>query len=400
MRWVSTASMAPSSSKPVSLEKALAWIDAHTAAMASEDVPLADTVGRILARPVAAVAALPPFDRAAGDGLVVRARDAIGASTYNPLSLALAPPAEILPEAAAMRIAAGDRLPRGADAILPLDHASLDSAGGRCEIVEPAITGNLIERAGSHAPAGEMLLPAGRRIRPVDIALMAEADHALLPVIRRPSVRIVIAGPSSIRDADGPLLQALAARDGAVVAEIVKVARDREKLGAALAAAGADIILVTGGTGEGADDRAAEALAAAGELAIHGLALEPGRSAGMGRRASVPVFLLPGAPAACLWAYELLAGRALRRMAGAGTALPFPKRSLRLQRKIVSSIGVTEICPLRVSGHAATPIASFAEAGLVSAAGADGFALIPEGSEGFPEDQAIEAYLYAAPGAS
>src|SRR5690242_20311541 len=134
--------MAPCS-KPVSLGSALAWIDAHTAAMASEDVPLPNAAGRILARPVAAVAALPPFDRAAGHGLAVRARDTIGASTYNPLSLALAAPGDALPEAAAMRVETGDRLPRGADAILPLDHASHDPAERRCEIVEPAITGNL-----------------------------------------------------------------------------------------------------------------------------------------------------------------------------------------------------------------------------------------------------------------
>src|SRR5262249_35087347 len=116
--------MAPSASKPVSLEKALAWIDANTAPLASEDVPLAEAAGRMLARPVAAIAALPPFDRAGGHGVAVRARDTIGASTYNPLSFALTAPGDALPEAAAMRIEAGDRLPQGADAILPLDHAS------------------------------------------------------------------------------------------------------------------------------------------------------------------------------------------------------------------------------------------------------------------------------------
>lgn len=390
--------MAPSPSKPVSLEEALAWIDANTAPLASEDVPLASAPGRILARPVAALAALPPFDRAAGHGLAVRARDTIGASIYNPLSFALAVPGEALQVAGAMRIEAGDPLPGGADAILPLDHASLVPAAGRCDIVEPAIAGNLVERAGSHAPAGAVLLPAGRRLRAVDIGLMAVAGHAALPVIRRPVLHILIACPPSIGDADGPMLQVLAARDGAIATEIVPVGRDRAKLLAALGGSGADIILVAGGTGEGADDLAAAALAAAGELALHGLALEPGRSAGMGRLAAGPlVFLLPGAPVACLWAYELLAGRAVRRMGRGSAALPFPGVTLRLQRKIVSRIGVTEICPLRVVGREAAPVASFAEAGLVIAAEADGFALIPEGSEGFPEGAMIEAHLYEAP---
>ena len=227
---------------------------------------------------------------------------------------------------------------------------------------------------------------------------MALADHASLSVIRRPLLRLLIACPPSIPDADGPLLRELIARDGGVVTEIRRVERERDTLREALGLSGADIVLVAGGTGEGADDLAAEALAAAGELAIHGLALEPGRSAGMGRLAAGPlVFLLPGAPVACLWGYELLAGRAVRRMAGGNGALPFLKATLRLRRKIVSSIGMTEICPLRVKDGEAAHIASFAEAGLVSAAQADGFALIPEGSEGFPEGAAIEAHLYETP---
>ncbi len=92
----------------------------------------------------------------------------------------------------------------------------------------------------------------------------------------------------------------------------------------AFAGAGADIILVVGGTGLGHQDKSAAALVAAGTLDIHGVALVPGETAGFGRTATgVPVQLLPGTPSACLWSYELFAGRAIRRLGGRDPALPY-----------------------------------------------------------------------------
>jgi molybdopterin molybdotransferase len=111
---------------------------------------------------------------------------------------------------------------------------------------------------------------------------------------------------------------------------------------------GIDIALVIGGTGPGSNDRAAAALTEAGELAVHGVALHPGDTTGLGRTgAGMPVILLPGAPASCLWSYELFAGRAIRRLGGRGTELPYRSRQMITARKIVSSLGMAEICPVR-----------------------------------------------------
>ena len=194
-----------------------------------------------------------------------------------------------------------------------------------------------------------MLVAAGWRLGPPEIGLLAAAGVRHLPVIRRPEVRVLLAGrglaqpdasptAGAIGDVDGPLLRSLIERDGGVVRDLRPIERDRESLRAALASGGADIILLAGGTGNGADDFAAGALAATGELAIHGVALHPGESAGMGRLdPDTPVFLLPGTPLDCLWAYELFAGRAIRRLAGRNPALPFRSQEMRLERKIVSA---------------------------------------------------------------
>ncbi len=378
------------------VEAVLDWIDAQVSPLGAEIAAVADAAGRVLAEPVAATADIPPFDRAVIDGIAVSAEATLGASSYNPLPLV------------AVRVDAGERLPGGADAVIPLDHVSLD-AGGTCEIIEPVAPGSGIERAGGHAGCGAALLPAGQRLLPHDIGLLALAGMRCVRVVRRPVIRILIAGggiispdvppsPDTVYDADGPLLRALVERDGGIATDLRTVERDRSALRDALAAPGADLILVAGGTGSGSDDFAASALAAAGELAIHRVALQPGESAGIGRvGTATPVFLLPGAPASCLWAYEFFAGRAIRRLAGRNPALPFRSREMRTSRKIVSAIGMMEICPVRCGDDGrAEPIAPFSERGLVAAAGADGFIIVPEGSEGFAEGAPVTVHLYEA----
>jgi molybdopterin molybdotransferase len=385
------------------VEDAVAWIDAHVARLGPEDVLVEDAAGRVLCEDVRTEDDLPPFDRAAVDGIAVRADETVGASTYNPLLFRLAPgagAAGVLPADSAMRLNAGDRLPPGADAIVPLDHVGTDE-GGACAIVEPVVAGNEVERAGSQGARGSTLLRAWRRLGPGDIGALASSGRASVAVVRRPRVRCVLGAeateiatpplPGAARDANGPMLRALIERDGGVPVE-----RTSETLRAALGLPGADIVLFVGTAGRGSGGHAAAALAEAGELAIDGVALRPGETTGIGRTtAGAPVLLLPDRPAACYWAYELFAGRAIRRLGGRNPAFPFPSRRMTATRKIVSEIGMTEVAPVRcVNEGGVEPMASFASAGLRAIAEADGFVVVPEGSEGYHRGAMVTVYLY------
>jgi molybdopterin molybdotransferase len=209
-------------------------------------------------------------------------------------------------------------------------------------------------------------------------------------------VRIVVAPRSATTDSNGPMVRALVERDGGVVADTVAVERTRQGIRSALDAEGVDAVLVIGGTGPGTDDHAAAALAEAGELAIHGVAFRPGETSGLGlAQNGTPVALLPGSPAACLFSYEMLAGRAVRGLGGRNPALPYPSRVMRTAHKIVSAIGVTEICPVSCSGRdMAEPLPSFGEVGLMAVVAADGFVTVPEASEGYPQGASVIVYLY------
>jgi molybdopterin molybdotransferase len=369
-----------------SVDLALAWIDAATHRLAGEDAPLRQAAGRVLAEDIHAAEPIPSRDGAALDGFAVEARQTLGANSYNSLSLPL------------VAVAAGDAMPDGTDAVVPLEHGEREEAG-RVVVVEAVAPGENVDRQGSVAATGALLAPAGSLLATRHIGMLAAAGFTQLPVVRRPLVLIVVAGSigwAAPGDSNGPMLRALVERDGGTMLEPAAVERSPTALADALAADGGDIALVVGGTGPGRDDAAASALAAAGELGIHGVALRPGETGGLGRTtAGTPIILLPGSPPAFLWSYEIFAGRAIRRLGGRDPGLPYRSCAMTTARKIVSSIGMTEICPVRRGlDGGIVPIASFAEIGLMAAVGADGFVVVPETSEGYPPGTSVNVYLY------
>jgi molybdopterin molybdotransferase len=218
-------------------------------------------------------------------------------------------------------------------------------------------------------------------------------------------VRIVVTGDEiampgapkhryEIYDANSSMLRGLAARDGAVLESMRRVPDRPQEIGEAMLASGTDVVLVSGGSSVGAEDHAPGLLAAAGELAVHGIAMRPSSPAGFGRVGATLVFLLPGNPVSCLCAYDFFAGRALRRLGGRTAGWPHRTRTVTLERKIASAVGRVDYCRVRLAGDEATPLALSGASILSSTTQADGFVIVPAASEGFAAGTAVTVYLY------
>ncbi len=351
------------------LADALAWVDAHAATLATEQVALAEATGRVLAMPVVSPVDWPGVDRAASDGYAVQAADTEGASEYNPLPLQ-----------AHMLIAAGLPMPPETDAVLPF--ASAQPNAGFLDTLAPTACGVGVDRRGSAVRSGSILVPAGV-IHAQAVALLMASGTDPVAVVRRPRVALVVAGPKSGPDLLTPMLQALVARDGGV-AEAMP-----------LPANGADLILMAGRTGAGPDDDAPLTLTGAGgALDVHGIAVRPGDSAGLGRIGATPLVLLPGAPHACLAIYGLLAARAIRRLAGLQPAEPYPSTERLLERKAVSAVGFTDVIQVRMTATHATPLSPADASTLATAVQAHGFIIVPETSEGLPPGATVRVHIY------
>ncbi len=372
-------------------EKARDWLDHMTANPATESVRVRDACGRVLRSDVFADANLPPAQLAATDGYALQARASAGASEYNPLPVRVrsGDAADPVGPDEAVLVVSGDPLPAGTDTVVTCDEAELRNTV--LELYHPLAEGQYVIHAGEELAGGQRVLASGHQLRPEDLNLLSQLGLSRLDVVRRPQVRLlIVAAPE--HDTNSVMLEALLKRDGAG-SIFTCHAPDPEVLRKELTDVDCELILVCGGSGDGANDFCAAVLDEVGEVEIHGIAMSPGETTALGRIADVPVVLLPGAPLACLYAYEWLAGRAVRRLAGQPGGWPYGLRRARLGRKVASSLGRLEFCRVQVRGEWAHPAAIAEQRLLSSAVRADGFVPVPSASEGWAEGTEVIVWM-------
>jgi molybdopterin molybdotransferase len=384
----------------VELEDARRWLEARTPPLAAEWIPAAEAVGRVLAAPPSPPRLASPGNAlAAMDGYAIRSHDTDGAAEGSPIRLPLQrAPGPLAPRAAAL-VAAGAQLPAGADAVLPFHGAELAADELTITLAIPEQAGVL--RHDRELKAFEAIAGTARPLRPLDVALLSALGAGPLEAIRRPRVRLVVAGPKSAAgvpdalDSDGPMLRALLLRDGGLIGNRITGAEDRAALAAALGAVDqADVILVAGRSGTGPDDDAPRALADVGELAIHGIGLRPGGTAGLGMVGGTPVVLLPGEPLACIAAYELVAGPLVRRLGGRDPALPHRTVTAEVARPIGSTRDLVEWCNVALRDGKVEPCAEAEDLSLAGAIRADGFVIVPAGCAAHANGARVTVHLF------
>ena len=335
-------------------------------------VPLGRAHRRVLAEDVTAAVPVPPWTNSAMDGYAVRAKDTTGACPQTPVVLPVSGdvPAGAAPrplaEGTAQRIMTGAMLPEGADAVVKVEDT--DQAPGphpipeRVEIRAAATPGLSVRRAGEDVAAGDPVMAAGTRLSAA--AISALASVGLGSVLVRPQVRVAVVStgaelrdagqalePGTIPDSNSLLLAGLVTEHGAVCTSVARSGDTAESLAEVLrqAAAGADLIITSGGVSAGAfDPLTMLAQVQRGEEApVHldfvKVAMQPGKPQGHGwvladdgRR--VPIICLPGNPVSVLVSFTTIVAPALARLAGqdaAGGAEPLPGRAVLTARAAV-----------------------------------------------------------------
>jgi len=318
---------------------------------------------------------LPLHDTAVMDGWAFRALDLTGASAYAPVPLRAAP----------VWVEAGNAMPEGCDCVLEAD--LVDSSGAMAQAFAEAVPGKGIRRAGTDMGAGNPPVLPGRRLSALDLLVLRSAglDEA---AVRVPRLRMIDIAATDGGGLTARLMLENVAAAGAAVTGIETAGRVAGSIAKALDGAACDSILLIGGTGGGHRDATAEALAARGALIAHEIALEPGRTAAVGRLGKVPVIALPGAPDQALAGFLTLVLPVLDRLAGRverrGALLP-------LARKIASGVGIAELVLLSREPSAWKPIAVGALS-LDQMRMADAWLVVPGDSEGYAAGTPVEAF--------
>jgi putative molybdopterin biosynthesis protein len=317
--------------------------------LSNETIGLDVALDRVLAEDVRATVDVPGFDRSNMDGFAVRAADTFGASEEEPVRLRLNADilaTGILPRTeveagTATTIATGGMLPRGADAVAPIEITDADPADPAFVLVRaPRVPGAAVSFAGTDMGRGETVLFSGSRLTSRETGLLAAIGRAEVAVVRRPRVAILSTGDEIVQPGETMRPGLVFDSNGRILADAVRelggdpiffgafrddVGALREALARGLAEA--DVVLLSGGTSKGEGDLNAIVVAELEPgILVHGVALKPGKPICLAAEGKKPVVILPGFPTSAIFTFHEFVAPLLRDLAG----LPSEARETRL----------------------------------------------------------------------
>ena len=323
------------------VEEHLAEILATITPLPPTELGLDDIGGLVLAEDVSAVSALPSFDNSGMDGYAVRVEDVAAATEETPATLPVT--AEVaagdtgayaLQPGTAIKIMTGAMLPHGAEAVVPVEWT--DGGSARVSIRAGAAYGNAVRLAGEDAKAGEVLVTAGTRLRPMHVAVIAAAGRGSVLVRPRPRVVVLSTGnelaepgtplvPGRIWDSNSFMLAAAAREAGCLAYRQAILPDHPDEVLPAIEdqLVRADLMVTTGGVSMGGEhDVVKAALQQLGTITFRKVAMQPGMPQGFGTIAlpaagdRVPIFTLPGNPVSAYVSFQVFARPAIAALQG------------------------------------------------------------------------------------
>jgi putative molybdopterin biosynthesis protein len=389
------------------------------AALPSETISLEAALGRVLAEDVCAEVDVPGFDRSNMDGFAVRAVDTFGASEEEPLRLRLndevlatgiAPKVEV-GEGTATTIATGGMLPRGADAVAPIEVTDADPDDPAFVLVRASrVPGAAVSFAGTDMGRGETVLFSGTRLSSRETGVLAAIGRAQVEVVRRPRVAILSTGDEIVQPGEAMRPGLVYDSNGRILADAVRelggepvfYGAFRDDLGALRSAlrealVDADIVLLSGGTSKGEGDLNALVVAELEPgILVHGVALKPGKPICLAAEGEKPVVILPGFPTSAIFTFHEFVAPLIRDLAGQPTE-DRETRSARLAIKTQSERGRLEYLLVGLVEDERGRLSAYpmgkGSGSVTSFSRADGFVRLGRNTERVDADTPVEVTL-------
>ena len=323
-----------------------------------------------------------------------------------------APEGEVL-GGTCFRIATGGLLPDGADAVIMFEH-TVPVDNSLVEVVKGIGSGSNIICRGEDIAKDTMALPAGRRLRPQDLGLLAGLGISEISATRTIKVGVISTGDEIVPFTEEPQLGQIRDINAIAIAGQIRrahahpviygIVSDRKEVFMPIlrqAVDDNDIVIFSGGSSVGMRDLGEQAIIELGPpgILVHGVALKPGKPVIIGLSGKIPVFGLPGHPVSAMVCFDLFVRPAIDRLSGLNPGLQ-PEESIcaRLDRNINSAAGRRDLIRVRLirqdESWVAEPI--LGKSGSISTlARADGYFVIPESSQGASQGTIINVHLYS-----
>ena len=389
--------------------EALEIIDSHIKPVeGTEKVTIRDSKGRVLAEDVVAGFDVPPFPRASMDGYAVKAKDTTGATEENPVTLNLIGIQHTggvfegtVNDGECLEIATGAPMPDGADAVVMVEYTKKE--GDKVYIERPVKPMKNMAEAGEDMKRGTHVLSKGVTITPGVIGAFAALGYIEVEVYRKPRVAIYSSGPEiapqgqplqpgQIYDINSYTLSAVIEQNGGDPVKRDIIEDTLESVKKSLDDASKyDIGVVSGGSSVGTKDLFGEVMAEMGEVYFHGVKTKPGKPTLFGEVKGTIIFGMPGYPTSCLnnsYVYLLPALRKIARLEPKN----WVKVNLPMGHDMVSKSNREQFITVKVEDGKAYRV--YKQSGdITSMTHADGFIILPIGTNTVVEGEAVEITL-------
>jgi molybdopterin molybdotransferase len=383
--------------------------------------PIDTSYGMVISKDILSPEDLPGFSRSTVDGFAVRSLDTFGATEGLPAYLTViaeirmgVKPGVVLTKGESVKIATGGMLPDGADAVVMLEYTQQPD-GKMVEVVRPVSPNENVIQAGEDAKKNEIVLKCGHRLRPQDVGALAGLGITDIWTYEKPKVSIISTGdeivaageavqPGEVRDINSYTLAGLVSDAGGIAlkkgifTDQYAIIRDVVEQ----SVQDCEMVLITGGSSVGTKDMTAKVINDLGSPGVlfHGVSLKPGKPMIGGVIGTVPVFGLPGHPAAVHVCFEIFIRPVLAIQSGAAESwINKKKRTIqaRIARNISSSPGREEHIGVSLEERNdelwAVPL--LGKSGLITTlTRADGTAVIPMRKFGVQEGDIVEVTIF------
>ena len=367
-----------------------------------ESIPIQDALGRILAREAIARSYLPPADLSALDGYAVRSNDLRDASQTKRVVLRIVGESRLgepchlrIASGQAVVVATGSCMPRGADAVVMVEHTSRLHENV-IEVTSAAALGQGVTEKGTDFAPGRRVLRKGRRLRPEDIGALKALGLSKVLVARRIRVGVLSTGNelvnsqrthvgAKIVDVNRPIISAMLKELGAEPVDLGIVRDEPREIRQALLKGlrASDVVLVTAGSSVGKKDLVPGCINSLGRpgMLVHGIAMRPAMPTGLAVVNRKPIVSLPGFPVSAIVAFKTFVRPLLAKLSG----IPMPvERSIRavLKERISGAPNLRTFVRVKVekvqAGFLASPLRVQRSSVLTSMVDANGIVTIPE----------------------
>lgn len=382
------------------LERYMEEVKKHTAA-AYETIPTAEALNRVTAHAVYAKYCSPLFNAAAMDGIAVIAAQTEGASEAAPVELVQGRDYQV--------IDTGDPIHEPFDAVIMAEDLLETEREDTVRIIASAAPWQHIRPIGEDIVAGEMILPGGHCIRPMDVGVLLSAGILEVEVVKQPRVAVFPTGTEIIEPGtepkDGDIIESnsrmfenMAVTLGARAERFPTIPDDYEAIREAVEKASKefDMVIINAGSSAGTEDYTVHVLRELGEVVVHGVAIKPGKPVILAIVNDRPVIGLPGYPVSAYIGFENFAAPVLAYL---GKRMGKQNKTVDavISRRLVSSLKYKEYVRVKVGAVGdkivAAPLARGAGAAM-SLVRADGFCVIEQNSEGCEAGGRVQVELY------